>query len=166
MKLTYRGIAYEQNQVGLEMTEGDIIGKYRGQTVHNHLLTQELKRPDVESVLLHYRGAEYAVNHAMIPSAAKKQSIAQAPAASCPIKLPQLSKLMSQDVRQVHIENMRQSLERRIQSAQARGDERLVRLLKQAAYAEPVPAPLPVPVYWFIPCNSRIFLLRIQMWEV
>ena len=113
------------------MTEGDILGKYRGQTVHRHQIAQAIKRPDAESVLLHYRGAEYAVNHAMVPSTLKKKSIAQAPAASCPIKLPQLSKLMSQDVRQVHIENMRQSLERRIQSAQARGDDRLVRLLKQ-----------------------------------
>jgi hypothetical protein len=128
MKLTYRGVSYDRVPTNLEVTEGDILGKYRGQVVRRHCLLQEVSRPEVESVLLHYRGSEYA---AVMPKFTPSEQLHQAPAASCPVRLPQLSKLMDGDVRQVHVENMRRNLEMRIQAAQAKGDEHLVSLLQQ-----------------------------------
>ncbi len=132
MKLTYRGVSYEHVPTSLEVTEGNILGKYRGQVTRRHCVMSEIARPESESVLMHYRGSLYPTMQAVLPEALQQRHVShQAPAPSCPIKLPQLSKLMSQDVRQVHLENMRQSLEHRIQSAQAQGDQHLVNLLRQ-----------------------------------
>lgn len=132
MKLTYRGVAYEHVPTSLEVTEGNILGKYRGQVTRRRCVVSEIERPESESMLLHYRGGLYPTMQAVLPVSLRERRVNhQAPAPSCPVKLPQLSKLMSQDVRQVHIENMRRSLERRIQSAQARGDQHLVNLLRQ-----------------------------------
>lgn len=129
MKLTYRGVPYEQAPVSLEVTEGDIVGRYRGQSVRSHLPATKFERPEVESMLLHYRGHGYCKLQATVPGAVA--TVNQAPAASCPIPLSKLAQLMPQDVRQVHIENMRHSLEERIKAAQARGDNHLVNLLQR-----------------------------------
>lgn len=128
MKLTYRGVPYEQTQVNLEVTEGEIVGRYRGQSMRSHQPVTSFERPEVESVLLHYRGQAYSK---LQPMQAAVAMVHQAPAASCPVPLLKLSKLMPQDVRQMHIENMRHSLEERIKSAQAKGDEHLVSLLQR-----------------------------------
>lgn len=128
MKLTYRGVSYGCIPATLEVTETEILGKYRGQMTHRHCVTQTMERPDMESVLLHYRGAEYTV---MQPKVTVTLENRQAAAPSCPVRLPQLVQLMSHDVRQVHIENMRRSLERRLKMAQEKGDEQLVNLLQQ-----------------------------------
>ena len=131
MKLTYRGVSYEHSPASLEVTEGNILGKYRGQLTRRHQIMHHLERPDAESMLLHYRGGLYSTMQPTITASIKKSRVLQAPAASCPVRLPQLSKLMNQDVRQVHLDNMRRSLEQRIQSAQAKGDKHLVKILKQ-----------------------------------
>ncbi|AFY36588.1 hypothetical protein Lepto7376_0140 [[Leptolyngbya] sp. PCC 7376] len=131
MKLTYRGVSYDRAPASLEVTEGNILGKYRGQVTRRRCVVSSVERPDVESVLLHYRGGSYATMQPAIPASLRERRVNQAPAPSCPVRLPQLSRLMSQDVRQVHLENMRRSLESRIQSAQARGDQHLVSLLRQ-----------------------------------
>lgn len=135
MKLTYRGVSYDHLPATLEVTEGEIIGKYRGQKVQRHCIAQVVERPEMESVLLHYRGTSYAVMQPKIHVVLERQ---QAAAPACPVQLPQLSQLMSPDVRQVHIENMRRSLERRIQLAQAKGDEHLVNLLQQESNTLPL----------------------------
>jgi hypothetical protein len=129
MKLTYRGVPYDQAPVNLEVTEGDIIGRYRGQSVRRHLPATSLERPEIESMLLHYRGQGYQKLQPTVQGAVA--TVYQARAASCPVPLSTLAKLMPQDVRQVHIENMRHSLEERIKSAQAKGDEHLVSLLQR-----------------------------------
>ncbi|NJN72168.1 MAG: DUF4278 domain-containing protein [Limnothrix sp. RL_2_0] len=129
MKLTYRGVPYNQTPVSLEVTEGDILGRYRGQSVRRHLPATKFERPEVESMLLHYRGQGYRKLQATVQSAIAP--VHQAPAASCPIPLSKLAQLMPKDVRQVHIENMRHSLEERLRAAQAKGDEHLVNLLQR-----------------------------------
>ncbi|MBV5257733.1 DUF4278 domain-containing protein [Synechococcus moorigangaii CMS01] len=129
MKLTYRGVSYDYRPATLEVTEGDIVGRYRGQAIRRHCVAQAVERPDVESVLLHYRGGSYAIVQPVVTLAAQGQQ--EAAAASCPVQVPQLSKVMGQSARHVHLENMRRSLERRLQMAQAKGDEHLIRLLQQ-----------------------------------
>lgn len=131
MKLTYRGVAYEYVPAYLEVEEGDIVGKYRGQVTHRHQVVKEVKRPKVESVLLHYRGSAYQVKRMALPEMVTEKASVQAPAPSCPIKLPQLAALITGDVRQVHAENMRRSLDARLRSAQQKGDEQLLMLLRQ-----------------------------------
>ncbi|ANV85459.1 hypothetical protein AWQ21_00700 [Picosynechococcus sp. PCC 7003] len=133
MKLTYRGVSYDSLPATLEVTEGDILGRYRGQVVRRHCVTQTVDRPDVESVLLHYRGGTYAIQQPVVKATAQQQQ--EAAAAACPVRVPQLSKLMGQDARRVHLENMRRSLERRIRTAQAQGDEQLITLLQQESHA-------------------------------
>lgn len=130
MKLTYRGVPYEQTPVNLEVTEGEILGRYRGQSVRSHRPAISLERPEVESMLLHYRGQAYSKLQPIV-QAAVVPVVRQAPAASCPVPLLKLSKLMPQDIKEVHIENMRHSLEERIKTAQAKGDEHLVSLLQR-----------------------------------
>ncbi len=126
MKLTYRGVSYEHIPVTLEVNEVDIIGKYRGQAIRRHVLTQELQRPEVESALLHYRGSNYKVMQPVFSSTRK-----EAPSASCPVRLPQLSKLVNSDIHSVHLNNMRSNLERRLQMARQKGDEQLISQLQQ-----------------------------------
>lgn len=134
MKLTYRGVSYDHLPATLEVTEGDILGKYRGQLTRQHCVAQTIDRPEMESVILHYRGSSYAVMQPKVAVSAQSQ---QAPAPTCPVQFSQLSQLMSPDVHQVHLENMRRSLERRIQMAQAKGDNHLVNLLQQESNALP-----------------------------
>ena len=110
MKLTYRGVSYEHIPVTLEVNEVDIIGKYRGQA----------------SALLHYRGSNYKVMQPVFSSTRK-----EAPSASCPVRLPQLSKLVNSDIHSVHLNNMRSNLERRLQMARQKGDEQLISQLQQ-----------------------------------
>ena len=131
MKLTYRGVSYECVPASLEVEERDIVGKYRGQATRQHQVAKDFKRPEMESMLLHYRGSAYQVQHMALPAMATEKARVQAPAASCPVKLPQLAALMARDVRQVHIENMRRSLDSRLRSAQEKGDQHLVGLLRQ-----------------------------------
>ncbi|MGB2925221.1 MAG: DUF4278 domain-containing protein [Limnothrix sp.] len=129
MKLTYRGVSYDRNPSSLEVMEGDILGKYRGQVIRSHAPAAALNRPEVESMLLHYRGCVYPQMTSVVKLSTPVKR--QAPAASCPVQSPTLSTFMNRDVRQVHIENMRNSLEARIRTAQAHGDERLVNLLQR-----------------------------------
>lgn len=131
MKLTYRGVSYEYVPACLEVGEGDIVGKYRGRVTRQHRLAKGLKRPDMESMLLHYRGSAYEVRRVVVPEVVTEKVRVQAPAPSCPIKLPQLATFMGRDVHQVHIENMRRSLDARLRSAQQKGDEHLISLLRQ-----------------------------------
>ncbi|WP_024545675.1 DUF4278 domain-containing protein [Picosynechococcus sp. NKBG15041c] len=133
MKLTYRGVSYDYRPATLEVMEGDIVGRYRGQTIRRHCVAETLERPEVESVLLHYRGNTYQSLQA-VPEVLPQR---QAAAAACPVQVLPLTKLMGQDARRIHLENMRHSLERRLQTAQARGDEHLISLLQQESNALP-----------------------------
>ncbi|MEB3226219.1 MAG: DUF4278 domain-containing protein [Synechococcus sp.] len=135
MKLTYRGVSYDYHPATLEVTEGDIVGCYRGQAIRRHCVAQTVERPDVESILLHYRGGTYGLLQPVLKAATQPQ--AKTTVAAATIQDPQLSKLMGREARRIHLENMRRSLERRLQTAQARGDEHLVNLLKQESNALP-----------------------------
>lgn len=57
MKLSYRGIRFNQNSTVVESTEGQTIGKYRGSELH----AQEPKATITvaQHTNLKYRGASY-----------------------------------------------------------------------------------------------------------
>lgn len=74
MKLCYRGIPYEKPILSLEITEGEILGKYRGASWQaRHLKAPRLSIRSFSSCLARkYRGATY------VPSFCHKEAITQA----------------------------------------------------------------------------------------
>jgi hypothetical protein len=108
MQLTYRGANYEYDIPTVDMVEGEVAGKYRGQNWH-------YRYPRHIPVPKKYGGT----NH----TAKRDTAAASAPAAvkSSPIV---------QEVAQVHRANICSMLDRRQQVARAKGDERLLRLLE------------------------------------
>jgi hypothetical protein len=132
MKLSYRGIKYENASPILEMAEGDIGGTYRGQTWRSHYVRHIPEPAPVQD--LNYRGVAYRTGKPAIavPSAAS--------AARC--TLPGLHKREREkalnEVTRNHLANIRSSLERRMQVAKANGDETLVRLLEEEKMAFPL----------------------------
>jgi Domain of unknown function (DUF4278) len=122
MKLTYRGVAYEHNPPAIDMVEGEIVGKYRGQPWRieypRHI---PVPQPAAD---LKYRGVAYstypkASTQPAIPitSSRKLAFITK----SCPV---------SQDLTDTHLDNIRRRLEHRLQVAKNRGDESLIRMLE------------------------------------
>lgn len=59
MKLSYRGVSYEEQPSTLEVTEGEIGGKYRGQIWNIHRPKQSSRRPMFRELI--YRGITYRV---------------------------------------------------------------------------------------------------------
>ena len=119
MKLTYRGINYEHQPSQLETTPSEIGGKYRGQNwMYNyprHVLNVESRQD------LKYRGLSYKGNSYL--------QIEQSSVCSVPINKP-CSRLEDETV-EIHWDNIRRNLERRLQVAKASGNHTLVNLLKE-----------------------------------
>ena len=63
MKLCYRGVPYEKPILSLEITDGEIVGKYRGVSWQaRHLKEPCLSLHSFSSCLGKYRGAAYFPN--------------------------------------------------------------------------------------------------------
>jgi hypothetical protein len=124
MKLSYRGVHYEQDPLTLAVNEGEIGGKYRGQDWKRH---QPRHIPQLQPKLYRqYRGIAYSSSfHLDI-----EPSIA-----ACSMPRPQPTIVTTDEVSQVHLETIRRRLERRLEIALARGDNELVRLLKEESQA-------------------------------
>jgi hypothetical protein len=123
MSLKYRGIPYEQNFIPLEMQEGDIGGKYRGQDWKYHYPRHI---PQLEPKLyLQYRGVSYSSRPTVVREGMELPTLA------CSLPLSQLTPIESDPLSAVHLDNIRRRLERRLQSAQEKGDQTLIALLKK-----------------------------------
>ena len=122
MKLSYRGVAYDYNPPAIDMVEGEIGGKYRGQSWRmeypRHI---PVPQPAVD---LKYRGVAY--------STYTKASTQPAIPITSSRKLAYITKScsVSQDLTDTHLANIRRRLEHRLQVAKNRGDERLIRMLE------------------------------------
>ncbi|NEO31478.1 MAG: DUF4278 domain-containing protein [Symploca sp. SIO3C6] len=129
MKLTYRGVKYEAEPSKLAVAQGKIGGKYRGL---NWRLHHPLELPKPEPVYnLKYRGVPYCTGQGSITK--RPKSVAK-PAAT--LRRNQRQKVLEQ-IKAVHLTNIRCTLERRMQVAKAQGDEQLVRLLEAEQMAFP-----------------------------
>jgi hypothetical protein len=128
MKLSYRGVSYNNEPFSLEMTEGEIGGKYRGQDWKYHYPRHI---PQLQPKLYQqYRGIVYstsAVSLAEYPATAQSESQNH----TCPVPLRKPCKVVTNELTKTHLENMRRNLERRLEVAKAKGDEKLVNLLQQ-----------------------------------
>jgi hypothetical protein len=113
MSLSYRGIPYEKPSLALDTDLGEVKGKYRGQMWHQHYprpIPQLLAKPAMT-----YRGV----------------AIANTTNQACPVPVRPLRKVVSNELGQVHFDNIRKSLEKRLAIAQAREDQSLVQLLER-----------------------------------
>ncbi len=124
MKLSYRGVNYEYSAPSLEVTEGEILGKYRGVGWHCHTL-KEIPVPQSNTALT-YRGVNYETN----PSVGGCRSLPGRSMLSGRVPVSSRSLAVRQAIDEVHRTNLRRNLERRLQAAKARGDEQLVSLLE------------------------------------
>jgi hypothetical protein len=115
MKLTYRGANYEYDIPTVDMIEGEVAGKYRGQN-WNYRYPRHIPTPNK------YGGRNYTTKR---DSQAGDRDVA---AASAPGAVK--SYLTGVEVAQVHRANICNILDRRQQAAKAKGDERLLRLLE------------------------------------
>ncbi len=127
MKLTYRGISYEQPTSTLRWSKGPVIGQYRGVPVQ----TQTVDRiPPQAARQLSYRGLAYRVDRlgqiVYEPSVDERsQSTVTQPAQPA---IAERSPLLG--AAQTHHRAMLASLERRIDIARTKGDQHLLALLE------------------------------------
>ncbi|WP_017303277.1 DUF4278 domain-containing protein [Spirulina subsalsa] len=133
MELCYRGVHYQRQPLSLEVSEGELSGKYRGQSYHyrypRHIPTLQTKPP------LKYRSVAYQYCPMIQTENTLKAQLA-AIAESCQQenyqKSAPVARLnLAQETAQVHLYNMRRNLEYRLQVARARGDQNLIGMLEK-----------------------------------
>lgn len=128
MKLSYRGVHYEQVPFALDMNEGEVGGKYRGQDWKHHYPRH---LPELQPKLYRqYRGVAYS---------SRPSLNSEAVTLTCSIPQVQQRAIVSDEVSQVHLETIRRRLERRLEIALANGDFKLVDLLQQESQALNLP---------------------------
>lgn len=124
MKLSYRGASYDYNQPTLEITEGEILGKYRGATWRCHTL-QEVPTPQPTANLT-YRGTRYTTGSGSEAGISYQKQVKKTEAA---VKIPSTLSA-AKEIARIHQANLQRNLERRLQAARLRGDQTLVQLLE------------------------------------
>ncbi len=126
MKLSYRGGHYEYNPLTLEVTEGEILGSYRGATWRCRTLKEvPVPQPDVT---LCYRGTTYNPRQAARLTSANTGLFRAAnalKAVSVPDALP-----VYREIGRIHCSNLHRNLERRLQVAKEQGNKTLISLLE------------------------------------
>ena len=128
MKLSYRGVSYETEPATLDTREGEILGKYRGQDwcypYPRHISPLQPKFD------LKYRGVAYSPLPK--PKGKNPSGVGEEITRNfCPMPAKKPDKISSQLLGSTHLDNVRRNLERRLQVAQANGNEQLIHLLEQ-----------------------------------
>ena len=125
MKLSYRTAHYDYTPPTLEVTESEILGKYRGVTYRcNTLKEMPVPQPDRE---LSYRGVAYHTN----PSVeACRRSVGRSSLEGAQAVRQLHTHASPKAVHEMHLNNLRRNLERRLRAAKERGDQRLVEMLE------------------------------------
>ncbi|MGK7875768.1 MAG: DUF4278 domain-containing protein [Xenococcaceae cyanobacterium] len=127
MKLSYRGVSYEDELSILEANEGEIGGKYRGQ---NWRYRYPKHIPHLEPKLyMQYRGVPYST-HPIPKTEGTPIPQSKATRNFCTVPIRKQCKVVAQETAKIHLENICRNLERRLQVAKASGDENLVNLLE------------------------------------
>lgn len=128
MKLSYRGVSYEKDSSILDIIEGDIGGKYRGNDwkyhYPRHIPQQQPK------LYRQYRGVSYSTRP-LTSGESPPMADTSTTATSCAVSLKYPRKIVTNYASQTHLDNIRRNLERRLQVAKAKGDESLIELLEQ-----------------------------------
>lgn len=137
MRLCYRGVHYDSVPPTASVTEGEVLGNYRGLPWREHLVQEvSIAQP---SFYLKYRGVPYWSHQA----ASAGQVVAPRTAQAMPVAMPALGvetygvtsrfpreKQRLADVAGVHQQTLRQILNHRLEIARQRGDQNLIHLLE------------------------------------
>jgi Domain of unknown function (DUF4278) len=127
MKFTYRGANYEYDIPTVDMTEGAVAGKYRGQN-WNYRYPRHLTMPQHPQDL-QYRDAHYS-NDRRSPKI-DEDVTARVDTATAIAIAAVTSAYNREEIAKVHRANICNILDRRKQVAAAKGDESLLRLLEK-----------------------------------
>lgn len=130
MKLTYRGVNYEPHTPATEMVEGELGGQYRG-TSWKQRYPRHIPVPK-PAVGLKYRGASYCSGHPIDVEASLLRRSYQATTNTKSGSINHRQKVL-EELNHVHIANIRQNLEHRLQVARAKGDRELIQMLEVEA---------------------------------
>lgn len=118
MRLSYRGVSYESNPLTLEVTEGEIQGKYRGASWKCHTLA-EAQIPQAPQRLKNQNSVYSQQDRAQIERTQLSQT------------LPVRSTFnVLQQLKRIHSANVYRSLEHRMQVARDREDDQLLQVLE------------------------------------
>lgn len=128
MKRCYRGVHYEETPSPLDVTEGEIGGTYRGQNWRFRYLRHIPEPPPTHNLM--WRGVEYQTG---------KPSVVKSTPVEPPMTMVGTRSWFMKNSRQkvfqqtniTHLENIRQSLEHRLEVARAKGDQRLVHQIEK-----------------------------------
>ena len=115
MQLTYRGANYEYDIPTVDMIEGEVAGKYRGQN-WNYRYPRHIPVPKKYGGVNHTTKQDFQANSRDTAGASAPAAVKSAPTFA--------------EVAQVHRVHICHILDHRKQVAAANGDERLLRLLE------------------------------------
>ncbi|MGD1907540.1 MAG: DUF4278 domain-containing protein [Leptolyngbyaceae cyanobacterium] len=128
MKMCYRGVEYDYTPPALEVTESEILGQYRGRTLRfSYAKHIPFPQPVAE---LKFRGSVYRTNSkgSVLPteplSRNHKVSDAQG-------SMAQARRQLLQESARIHQDNIRRTLEQRIQAARSNGNDSLLSQLEE-----------------------------------
>lgn len=137
MRLCYRGVYYDYVPPTDAVTEGEVLGTYRGQAWREHILKHlPVHQP---SHYLKYRGVPYWTNQVTNTGRVVEPRVAITEPASTrksrvrPFGIPTPSLTKRQrlaELATVHRASIEQSLNHRLTVARQRGDQNLVQLLE------------------------------------
>ena len=128
MRLHYRGNGYEYEPVELNTVESEMNGRYRWQGF-NFSYPRHIPVPQTD-YNLKYRGVDYPAEEAreLAPECFR-------PAPAATVSTPRHNNLnarraLMREIEQIHLKNIQDRLVRRIEAAEARGDQALVQQLE------------------------------------
>ena len=131
MKLCYRGVEYDYTPPILEVSESEAKGRYRGRSLKfSYVRHVPFPQPEAN---LSFRGAAYHANtHGQVEPTTTAQEVPQR-SKFMPVfdSMAAARRQLLQESARIHQDNIRRSLERRIEIAQAQGDAMLIRQLEE-----------------------------------
>lgn len=133
MKLTYRGVSYKSNYPNLELTQG-VGDNYRGETWSQKYLRHiPVPQPKVD---LKYRSVAYCTGDPIdVEAALLRRNYEATTSTAAPVTTEEATNnsqrhQVLEELNNAHINNIRRSLEHRLEVARAKGDRNLIRLLE------------------------------------
>lgn len=133
MRLSYRGAVYHHEPTSIDRVDSGISGQYRGQTC-NFAYPRHIPVPQA-AVALNYRGVSYqTIETGDIASAPATHPELISGEQAVVVRLPLRSyarRLQTSEITAVHLENIRQRLQHRLDVAKASGDTNLLHELEK-----------------------------------
>jgi Domain of unknown function (DUF4278) len=126
MKLAYRGTNYDYDIPAVDMIEGEVAGKYRGQN-WSYRYPRHIRGPQ-QAYDVNYRRTDYSTKQ--VPKA--DEDVAARVDIATAIAIAAVTSAQNrEEIAKVHRVNICNILDRRKQVAAAKGDESLLRLLEK-----------------------------------